>query len=71
LRVDWAPNSVDPNEPCTLQKDEDDLCIEARKVKGVLASSRDETSCPECGYRMEIICKEKRFRRSAGSDGSL
>ena len=49
LRSDWVRSTLVPNDPCPLTKDDEGLCIEAKKEKGVLASTRDEAGCPLCG----------------------
>ena len=49
LRVDWVPNTVTPEDPCSLRKDEDGLCIEAKKQDDVWASIRTCAGCPLCG----------------------
>ena len=50
LRSDWAPSTLVPNDPCPLTKDNEGLCIEAKKEKNTLASTRDEAGCPLCGH---------------------
>jgi hypothetical protein len=52
LRSDWAPSTLVPNDPCPLTKDDEGLCIEAKKEKNTLASTRDEAGCPLCGIQV-------------------
>jgi hypothetical protein len=51
LRSDWAASTLVPNDPCPLTKDDEGLCIEAKKEKKILASTRDEAGCPLCGIQ--------------------
>jgi hypothetical protein len=53
LRSDWAPSTLVTKDPCPLTKDDEGLCIEAKKEKKTLASTRDEAGCPLCGIQVE------------------
>jgi hypothetical protein len=53
LRVDWVPNDLEPDDPCSLLKGSDGLCAEAVEDEDEppYVSDRNQAGCPLYGIK--------------------